>query len=310
VLGIADALRGGPRAVEDLAAQTGTHAPSLYRLLRALAALDVFEELDGRRFALTPVSEHMRSDAADSLAGWAAFMGRPPYWRAWGDLLHSVRTGENAWRHVHAADVWTYRAQNAEESEVFDRAMSELTRNANRALLDAYSFARFRTVVDVGGGRGVLLAELLARHPDVQGVLFDQPHVVGSAQEVFAERGVGDRVRIVAGSFFDGVPEGGDAYLLKWIIHDWEDEESVAILRVCRRAVPAGGAVILIERVLADEGKQSPEAAFSDLNMLVAPGGRERTAGEFAALFEEAGLRLGRIVPAGAGLSVVEAEPI
>ena len=237
-LGIADLLAGGARTSDDLAAEAGADPRSLYRLLRALASVGVLREDDGRRFALTDVGDGLRSDAPEGIAGWAAFIGRPPLWQAWGDLLHSVRTGENAFMHVHGTDVWSYRAQRPEENAVFDRAMRSLTGRSNRAFVEAYDFGRFGTLVDVGGGNGTLLAGLLATYPELKGVLFDQPHVVAGADEVLSEACVADRCRVVGGSFFDGVPEGGDAYVLKAIIHDWEDEEAISILRSCRAAVP------------------------------------------------------------------------
>jgi precorrin-6B methylase 2 len=307
-LGIPDLLRDGPLSADVLAERSGAHAPSLYRLLRALAAVGVFEEHDDRTFASNPLADALRSDADESLAGWAAFVGTPTYWDAWGELLHSIRTGENAFRHLHGVDVWEYRAARPEEGATFDRAMADLTRTANRALLDAYDFGRFNTLVDVGGGRGALLAGVLARHPDLRGVLFDQPHVVDTARETFAQAGVSDRVQVVGGSFFEGVPAGGDAYVLKWIVHDWEDEEAAAILRRCREALGDGGRVVVIERVLG-QGDRA-EAAFSDLNMLVMPGGRERTEDEFAALFAAAGLRQAAITPTAGALCLIDAEPV
>ncbi len=307
-LGIADLLAGGPRTSDELAAETDADPRSLYRLLRALASVGVFREEDGRRFALTELGDGLRSDAPEGIAGWAAFIGRPSIWQAWGELLHSVRTGENAFRHVHRTDVWTYRAQRPEESAVFDRAMMALTNSANRALLDAYDFGRFGVVVDVGGGNGTLLAGLLAADPAMHGVLFDQPHVVASAEVVLGEADVADRCSIIGGSFFDGVPEGGDAYLLKAIIHDWEDEESIAILRSCQAAVPAGGMLLVIERVI-DRPNEDPVTKFTDLNMLVAPGGQERTLDEFGRLFVAAGFRLVGATPTAAGLNVIEGTP-
>jgi hypothetical protein len=300
-LRIADLLADGSRASDDIAAATDTNPDALYRLLRALATVGVLREEEGRRFALTPFGEPLRSDAPDSIHGWAALMGRPYYWQEWGALLHSVRTGENAARHVHGMSTWEYRAAHPEESEIFDAAMTSLTRRANAALLDAYDFGRFATVVDVAGGRGALLAALLARYPDMRGVLFDQQHVVTEAE-------VPDRCSVVAGSFFDGVPGGGDAYLLKWIVHDWEDEEAEAILRSCRRAIAPGGTLLVIERVVRP-GPDAAEVAFADLNMLVAPGGRERTLDEFATLFARAGFRLEREVQTASGFSVLEATP-
>jgi hypothetical protein len=301
-LGVADLLAEGARDSDDLAEATSTNARTLYRLLRALASVGVLREEEGRRFALTPLGEGLRADAPDPVAGWAAFAGRPAHWQAWGDLLNSVRTGENAYRHVHGMSVWEHRERDPEDGAAFDRAMTEATRRANRSLLDAYDFGRFGTVVDVGGGRGALLAALLERHPGMHGVLFDQPHVVAGAE-------VGERRRVVVGSFFDAVPEGGDAYVLKFIIHDWEDEEAAAILRVIRCAAGEAATLLVIERELGPPN-ENPVAKLSDLNMLVAPGGRERTLEEFAALFAEAGFRLVGATPTDSGLSVIEATPV
>jgi O-methyltransferase domain/Dimerisation domain len=229
-LGIADLLKDGPRTSDELAAKTGTDLPALYRLLRALAAVGVLHEDDGRRFDLTPLGDQLRSDHPESLGGWAAYIGRSYYWDAWGHLLESVRTGENAFRLLTGSDVWSYRAEHPEESAIFDRAMVAQTGASNRSVIDAYDFGRFKTVCDVGGGYGSLLASLLERYPTMQGILFDQRHVVTNADDVL--RGVADRCRVVAGSFFESVPQGGDAYLLRAIIHDWEDEQATEILRV------------------------------------------------------------------------------
>jgi hypothetical protein len=306
-LGIADLLADGPRTSEELAAETGTHPRSLYRLLRALAAIGIFREEAGARFALTPLGEHLGSDTVESLRGWAAFIGRPYHWQAWAQLSHSVRTGENAFRHVHGTDVWQYRAERPEESAIFDRAMETLTAASNRSLLDAYDFGRFGTVVDVGGGNGALLAALLTEYQKMEGVLFDQPHVVAHAEAVLSAAGVAERCRIVGGSFFEGVPEGGDAYVFKAIIHDWEDAEATAILRSCRRVVPKEGRLLLIERVVGPPN-EDPATKFGDLNMLVAPGGKERTLEEFAALFADSGFRLEGGTPTAA-LNVIEGLP-
>lgn len=307
-LGIADLLADGPRTSDELAAASDSHPDALYRLLRALASLGVLREEDGRRFALTELGDGLRTDAEGSIAGWAAFIGRPPFWQSWGALLHSVRTGENAFRHVHGADVWSWRADRPEESAAFDRAMESLTRGATAALIDAYDFGRFGTIVDVAGGNGTFLAALLAAFPALNGVLFDQPHVIPGAEPVLAEAGVADRCQVVAGSFFESVPEGGDAYVLKLIVHDWEDEEAVAILRVCRAAVPDDGAVLVIERQLGPPNA-APVGKLSDLNMLVNPGGRERSHDEYAALFAQAGLRLAGVTPTADGMDVLEARP-
>ena len=307
-LGVADLLAAGPRASDDLARETGADADALYRLLRALAAVGVLHEEDGRRFALTELGEPLRSDVPGSLAGWAEFIGRPSVWQSWGALLHSVRTGENAFRHVHGADVWSWRVDRPDESAVFDRAMASLTGGVNRALLDAYDFGRFGTVVDVGGGNGALLASLLRAFTGMRGILFDQPHVTALAHEVLGEAGVADRCQVVSGSFFEGVPEGGDAYVLKAIVHDWEDPEAVALMQACRRAASDDAVLLLIERDLGGPN-EAAAAKLSDLNMLVNPGGRERSVEEYAALLDAAGFRLLTATPTASGLSVLEAAP-
>jgi hypothetical protein len=298
VLGIADLLANGPRSSEDLAAETDSDPRALYRLLRALAAFDLFHEDDDRRFSLTELGDALRSDAPESVAGWAAFVGRKNIRDAWSSLEESIRTGENAFKLAHGTNVWEYRARNPEESEIFDRAMASSSQLVIRSLIDAYDFGRFGTIVDVGGGNGTLLRALLDEYPQLQGVLFDQPHVVEGID-------LGERGSVVGGSFFESVPEGGDAYLLKWIIHDWEDEESVAILRNVRRN---GGTLLLVERVV-EAPNEGPETKLGDLNMLVGPGGQERTLDEFRALFEASGYELVGDTPTASGMHVIEGSP-
>jgi len=307
-LGIADLLAEGPRTSDELAAATNAHAGSMYRLLRALASVGVFHEEESRRFSTTPMGALLRSDVPGSLRGWAMFVGRPYFREAWGHLEHSIRTGDNAFRHVHGTDVWTYRADHPDESAIFDLAMESLTGASNRALLDAYDFGRFGTVVDVGGGNGALLAALLGEFPATRGVLLDQPHVVANAAAVLERAGVADRCEIVSGSFFDEVPAGGDAYTLKSIIHDYDDERAAAILLVCRRGMARDATLLLIERIVGPPN-EDPRTKFSDLNMLVAPAGRERTLHEWDVLLTRAGLRLASATPSASGLAVIEAAP-
>jgi hypothetical protein len=307
-LGVADLLASGERSSEELATATATHEPSLYRLLRALASTDVLHESAGRRFKLAELGELLRSDVDDSIAGWAVFIGSASYWAAWGDLLHSVRTGENAFRHAHGTDVWTYRSTRPEESAVFDRAMSSLSRRTTRALLAAYDFAPFDTIVDVGGGTGALLGRILAATPTARGVLFDQPHVVAGAGAVLAALGVADRCEVVGGSFLDDVPGGGDAYTMRAVLHDWTDEDAARILTVVRRAMRHDARLLVIERVIAPPNVGSA-GKFSDLNMLVAPGGRERTVDEFTTLLTCGGFELVGVTPAG-DFSIVEGRPV
>jgi len=293
VLGIADELAGGPRAVGELASVTATDEAALHRLLRALVAVDVLDEADDGTFGLTTLGDALRGPAG----AWAAFIGRPPHWASWGQLLHSVRTGESGFRAVHGVDVWEYRADRPEEAAAFDAAMTGLSRRVNAAVAAAHDFGRYGVVVDVGGGRGALLAGILAHHPSVRGVLFDQAAVVAGAEPE------AEGIEIVAGSFFESVPEGGDAYLLKSVLHDWEDEPAIRILRVCRRAARAGTALLVVERQYS-----LPATKLSDLNMLVGPGGRERTAEEYAALLAAAGYELLGETPTATGVSVFEAR--
>ncbi len=304
-LGIADLLAAGPRSSDDLAAATDTHPDALYRLLRALASAEVFREEEDRRFALTDLGNGLRSDAPSSVAGWAAFVGDPYHWQAWGSLLYSVRTGENAFRHVHGTDPWTLRAGDLERSAAFDRSMTPLSRLVATAVLDVYNVGRCRTVVDVAGGNGAFLAALLTRYPAARGVLFDQPHVVSGASPLLESSGVADRCEVVEGNFFKAAPTGGDAYVLKSILHDWEDPDFIRILRTCRQSMEDGAALLVVERDLG-QANEDAEAKFSDLNMLVGPGGWERAPEAYAALFEAAEFRFVGYTPSPAGTGVYE----
>lgn len=309
VLGIADLLRDGPRGIDELAAESGAHPRSLYRLMRALASVGVFREEEGQRFELTPLGDCLRTDAPLSCKGWAAHLGLPYYWNAWAHLLHSVKTGENAFQHLHGMDVWHYRAQHPEVGTVFDQAMTDLARERTESVLAAYDFGRFSCVVDVGGGNGARLAAILTKHRSVHGVLFDQPHVVARAEQQLQAAGVADRCLIVGGSFFDAVPKGGDAYVLEQILHDWRDDQVKVILECCRRVMPANTALLVIERGVPPPN-EGAEAKFSDLNMLVSPGGQERTTDEYAQLFAATGFRLVGVTPTATTACVFEATPV
>jgi O-methyltransferase domain/Dimerisation domain len=300
-LGIADLLRDGPRDSDALARETDSHAPSLHRVLRALAAVGVLHEGDDGRFALTAIGECLRSDAPEPVGGWAAFVGRPYHFQAWSALLQGVRTGETPFRSVHGTDVWDYRASHPEEGAIFNAAMTDIMRRANAHVLAAYDFGRFATVVDVGGGRGAFLRAVLDAHPATRGILFDQPHVVAGADG-------GERCEVVGGSFFEAVPDGADAYLLKAVLHDWEDDDALHILARCRAAIPDHGALLVVERDLGGPNEDA-DVKLADLNMLVGPGGRERTRDEFAALFAAGGFELVGATRSAIGLSVFEGRP-
>ena len=309
-LRLPDLLAGGPRTADDLAVEAKSDARSLYRLLRALGALGIVtEEPHGARrsFTLTEMGHLLRGDIPGSLASWAAFVVRPYHWDAWGDLLHTVRTGEEAFAARHGGEsVWTWRQRHPEESRIFDQAMSAISATVAGRLADGYDFTRFGSLVDLGGGDGTLLATVLPRHPRLRGVLFDLPHVVAGAHHVLAAAGVTDRCDIVAGSFFEQVPSGGEAYILKSILHDWDDTASTRLLHRVHQASQPGAALLIVERTLADVDP-TPVAAMSDLNMMVNTGGAERTATEWTDLIQASGFELARSADIGLGWSVLEA---
>ncbi len=308
-LGIADLLAGGPRKIADLAAATQTDPRALYRLMRVLSTAGVFKETAGRDFTLTPMSEFLRRDVPGSHAFLAQLAGRPSVWQAWGGLLHTVRTGATAFDHVHGRSIWDFRECHPEDSAIFDRAMAFETDQYADAIIDAYDFSGISSVVDVGGGDGAFLTALLARHPKMRGTLFDQPHVVAKSRTPALSAELAHRCHMVAGDFFAEVPAHADAYVLKWILHDWDDDAAIDILRSCGRAMRPASKLLAIEHVIgppnsADEGK------ILDLTMMVTTGGRERTLEEFSALFISAGFCVESVVPTASHLSLIEAAPL
>jgi hypothetical protein len=307
-LGIADLLRDGSRPIAELAHATRTHEPTLYRLLRALASIGVFHEDGERRFSLTTMGQLLRSDAPTSVGALARFFGRDYHWTAWGHLLHSVRTGENASRAALGTDVWTYRERHPEENEIFNAAMAALSRAAAVQEIAAYDFGRHGVIADIAGGTGALLAAILRKHPKSRGILFDQAHVVAAAPAILDRAGVADRVRIESGSFFERVPPGADAYVMRHILHDWPDAEAVVILHRCRAAMRPDARLLLIERVVGPPN-EDPQSKFLDLLMLVSAGGRERTESEWRALLAEGRFRLCEVHRAGPPAAVIEASP-
>lgn len=303
-LGLSDHLSAGPRSVADLARAVNADEGTLRRLLRALANVGVYAEQPADTFANTPVGEGLRSDVPATMRPLARTLAEPEVWSAWGHLMHSVRTGENAFQALNGVDVWTHRLSRPEQNAVFNANMTALSSMVAGAVAAAYDFADLSSVVDVGGGQGVLLEAVLAAHPQLTGTVFDQAHVVAQAPTPDATASVAERWAAASGSFFESVPTA-DVHLLKSILHDWPDEECQQILATCQRALRPGGVVLVVETVLGRPGYEV-DAAFSDLNMLVLPGGRERTEQEYAALFAAAGLRLTRVVDTGTRYSIVE----
>ncbi|QSB15937.1 methyltransferase [Natronosporangium hydrolyticum] len=305
-LGVADQLAAGPRPVAELAEALGTHPPSLYRLLRAGSDIGLFEERVGQEFALTELGEALRSDSPSSLRNFARWVALPADRHTWDGLVQSVRSGRPAFVDVHGEEVWEHFRQRPEVAEIFDRAMDELSRQVIAPAIDAYDFAGVRRIVDVGGGHGALLAQVLTAAPQAYGVLFDQPEVIEGAGQPLIEAAVRDRSELVAGDFFVDVPGDGDAYLLSNIIHDWDDEPARQILANCRDAMAPDGRVLLVEAVLPDDAAAALTVKLMDLDMLVISGGRQRTGAQLDALCQQSGLKLDRIV--GGGLcSIVEA---
>ena len=307
-LGIADHLSDGPKTSDELARSVGAHPRSVYRLLRALTTLDIFAEAGDGRFELTPLAEPLRTDGPDSMRTWAIMWGEEWTWRAWGDLLHNVTTGENAFGRAFGMGLFEYLQRNPGAADTFNRAMTHGTRGTLEALSKGYDLSGTTRLVDVAGGHGLLIVSLLRENPDLCGVLFDLPSLIEGARGLIEAEGVADRCELVAGDFFESVPEGADAYLLKWIIHDWDDDRAVAILKNCRRAMRDGGRVLVVERIVRSETDAGPTRR-ADITMMVLPGGQERTEPEFRALLEAAGLRLSNVVETDSDLSVIEGVP-
>jgi len=308
-LGIADLLKDGARGSEELARATGADARALHRLLRALASLGVFAEDADGRFAPSELGALLRSDVPGSLRAAAIFFGDERNWHAWGKLERSVMSGEPV-RGPRGTQVFLEEsARDPEGAALFNAAMTSLTSAFDAAVTAAYDFSRLGTLVDVGGGQGALISSILAANPALRGILFDIPPVIESARGRIGEAGLAGRCELVAGDFFASVPAGGDAYVLKWVIHDWDDERSVAILRNCHRAMARDGRLLLVERVVPERIDQSADTqgiVLGDLNMLLWTGGRERTAAEYGALLASAGFTPAGIVPTATQLSVIE----
>lgn len=307
-LGIADHMNATPTAVEEIAAKTGTHAPSLYRVMRMLASMGVFKEEPGKRFALTPAGELLKSDAPGTMRYFAMMFGDEWTTRAYEHFTDCLRTGQDGVSKAYGQHVFDLLAERPEQLETFQAAMTSSSSMAGKAITSAYDFSDITRLADVGGGHGALLASILQRYPQMQGVLFDRTEIVdGVSQDQFAS--CEGRITIEGGSFFERVPDGCDAYILKHIIHDWSDGHCRTILKLIREKLPTDGRVLVCEMVVADEPGPTP-AKMLDIEMLVMTvGGKERTKDEFAELFASCGLRMSSIVPTERPICVIEAVP-
>lgn len=302
-LRIPDLLAAGPKTTAELASECGAHPPTLERLLRALASLEIFECMEDGRYKNTSLGDVLRGDHPESQRDGGVFLTAPFLWRPLGELAESVRTGEPSFNAVFGQSFFEYLAGHAEDAALFNRVMTQGIAWTAPALLRAYNFSRFKRLVDVGGGQGALLRELLAATPKLRGVLFDLPAVVAGAGSILAN-GVAGRVEIVGGDFFDSVPEGGDGYLLKGVLHDWSDEDAVRILGNVRKAIRPDGTLLLMESLIDSDERP---AGLGDLLMLVI-GGRDRSEADFQRLLAESGFTLTRVIPAVA-TSLIECHP-
>lgn len=305
-LGIADQLKDGGKSCDQLATATGSDARSLYRLMRALASVGIFAEAEANQFILTPLATFLRSDVPGSVRDVSIMMGDPEHYQSWGNILHSIKTGESGFENLYGMNVFQYFAQNAEPAAVFDRAMTGFSGLENAAVVTGYDFSGISKLVDVAGGHGSLLLAVLNQYPGMGGILFDQSDVIERAKPLVTAESAGNRCQLASGNFFESVPAGADAYMLKHILHDWDDERAIAILQQCHRAMSEQGRVLAIEQVIP-EGNEPFIGKLLDVNMLVmCPGGKERTATEYREIFAAAGFNLTRIVPTQGFVSVIE----
>jgi len=308
-LRLADGLADRPRSSLELAERVAAQPGALERVLRALAELGIVARLEDGRYGLTPSGQYLRTDAPGSLHPTARFWGLEYNRRPWLHLSHTLRTGETALDHVFGTSWIEYLADHPEEAAIFNDGMTSLTSQVSAAVPAGYDFGSCRSVVDVGGGNGHLLAAILQAYPDLSGILLDLPHCRDGALQYLATAGLADRCAFVGGDFFSTVPAGADAYLLKWIIHDWDDSRSIAILRTCRRAMAPGSRLLIVERLIPAGNEPAPDAVFGDVAMLVHTGGRERAEAEYGALLAAADLCLARTVATTTPYSVLEAVP-
>jgi hypothetical protein len=306
-LRLADHIAAGHETSDELANSTGMNPRAMYRLLRALATVGVVEEVSGRRFVLTELGTTLRSDLSGSMRAWVEFSGEPYYLQSWVRIMESMQTGAPAFDRVHGVSFFEYLTNHPDHAAVFDEAMTSLTANEAPAIVAAYDFSQFERIVDIGGGGATLLMEILRAHDRVAGVVFDLAHVAERARVELAANGFDSRCAVVSGSFFESVPSGGDAYILKYILHDWDDTDCARILDRCRAAMDGQAKLVVVETVVPPAGV-AHYAKLSDIEMLVLLGSQERTEDEYRALLSRSGFALTRVVPTTELLSVIEAE--
>jgi hypothetical protein len=304
---IADHLKAGAKSIEELARLTQTDADSLYRLMRALASVGVFRKDADGNFANSTLSEFLRSDNPESLRAALHMICDHEHWKPHGNMLQSVKTGEIAFNYSFGMPVFPYFAEHPDAAEIFDNAMTSFSLPMAKAVAATYDFSGAETIADIGGGHGLLLSTVLKSAPRAKGILFDQPQVIAGAPDVLKSEGVSDRVEIAGGNFFEAIPVEADVYLMKFIIHDWNDEQSVSILSNLAKSAKPGAKLLLVETVVEEDDSLPSMSKVMDLNMLVMTGGKERTAGEYAELFEKTGFKLTNVYPTPSPMQIVEA---
>jgi hypothetical protein len=311
-LGIADILAAGPMTSEEIGAKAGANGPTVRRLMRALVAHGVFEEPESGCFRLNAAGELLRRDVPGSQRAAVLFVAGKMRWELWSDFLESVRTGQAAVERAFGKTIFERNAETPEEATLFNEAMASHSAALSAPLMAAYDFGSFRRLADIGGGTGRLIADILAAHHSMRGTLFDLPNVVAGAPALLEASGVKARCEVVGGSFFDGVPPGADAYLLRAILHDWDDERSITILKSVRKAAAKDAVLLIVERVLPEkaEAGNALDSYLLDLEMLVnTPGGRERSESEFREILNAAGFGPLRLIPTSTATSLLEARP-
>lgn len=302
---IADHLIDGPKSIEQLAEATSTNADALYRLLRALASVGIFAEGEPRHFALTPLAEPLQSDVPGSKRALALMAGDEQF-RTWAEIEYSIQTGKTAFDKAFGKPIFEYLSENPDKARIFDAAMVGIHGRESDIVLSAYDFSGVGVLADIGGGNGSQISQVLNRNSDLKGILFDLPHVIERAKNPIESAGLLDRCELVGGSFFESVPEGADIYLMRHIIHDWDDEKSLTILRNCHQAMSANTKLLIVESVIPP-GNDPFGGKFLDLVMLLIPGGKERTAEEYRALLDQAGFELTQVIPTTSEVSIIEA---
>lgn len=304
--GIADHLHDGPKSVEQLAAATSTNPDALYRLLRALASVGIFAEGEPRQFSLTPLAEPLQSDVPGSKRALALMSGDEQF-RTWAEIEYSIQTGKIAFDKAFGKPIFEYLGENPDKARIFDAAMVDVHGRESDVVLGAYDFTQVGVLADIGGGNGSQISRILEKHDGLKGILFDLPHVVERAEKPIESAGLADRCQLVGGSFFESVPGGADVYVMRHIIHDWDDEKSETILRNCHQAMSSDAKLLIVESVIPP-GNEPFGGKFLDLVMLLIPGGKERTADEYRALLAKTGFELTQIIPTGSEVSIIEAK--